>query len=397
MTRAAPHLVTLVLLTALTVLTLNMFLPALPAMRAAFGVSEAVMGRAISLYMLAAAVLQLVLGPLSDRVGRRPVILGLLGLYVVASILCLLAENITLFLIARTGQAVAVGGGILASAVVRDLYEGRVAAAKLSLIASAMAVAPMLAPMVGGLLETAFGWRSVFVTYAALGGALLLWCLRDLGETHEGGPGQRMDIGALLTARLFWAYVGLQALGVGTFYVFLTGAPFVAADVFGLGPAQIGIALGTTTAGFMVGAGLSARLVQRVGPMRLILIGRLVPILGLGAAYLYYASGGSLVLPLFVSTVTVGIGNGLSLANANAGALSVRPDLAGSASGVNGAVALGLGAALSWATTAVLGASATPQALLLLMLGTLALALSMAVLAALWDREETGVSNVKTP
>ncbi|MEL7132971.1 MAG: multidrug effflux MFS transporter [Pseudomonadota bacterium] len=397
MTKTPPHLATLVLLTALTVLTLNMFLPALPAMRAAFGVSEAIMGRSISLYMLAAAVLQLLLGPVSDRVGRRPVILGLLALYVVASILCLMAQDITLFLIARTAQAVAVGGGILASAVVRDMYEGRVAAAKLSLIASAMAVAPMLAPMVGGLLETAFGWRSVFVTYALLGGGLLLWCLRDLGETHDGEPGDRMDVRALLTSRLFWAYVGLQSLGVGTFYVFLTGAPFVAADVFGLGPAQIGIALGTTTAGFMVGAGLSARLVQRVGPMRLILAGRIVPIMGLGAALLYYAGGGVLMLPLFVSTVTVGIGNGLSLANANAGALSVRPELAGSASGVNGAVALRVGACLSWATTAVLGASATPEALLLLMLATLALALAMAVLAALWDQEVTGVSNVKTP
>lgn len=397
MTRTAPHLVTLVLLTALTVLTLNMFLPALPAMREAFGVSEAVMGRAISLYMMAAAVLQLVLGPLSDRFGRRPVILALLALYVVASVLCLLAQNITLFLLARTGQAVAVGGGILASAVVRDLYDGRVAAAKLSLIASAMAVAPMLAPMVGGLLETAFGWRSVFVTYAGLGAVLFWWCLRDLGETHHGEPGQRIDIGGLLRARLFWAYVGVQALGVGTFYVFLTGAPFVAADVFGLGPAQIGIALGTTTAGFMAGAAVSARLVQRTGPVRLILIGRIIPIVGLGVALIYFGSGGQQALPLFVSTVTVGIGNGLSLANANAGALSVRPDLAGSASGVNGAIALALGAGLSWTTTAVLGASATPEALLVLMLATLALALMMAVLAAVWDGGETGLSNAKTP
>ena len=397
MTRSPPHLVTLVLLTALTVLTLNMFLPSMPAMQAAFGVSEAVMGRAISLYMLAAAVLQLVMGPLSDRFGRRPVILGLLGIYVVASVLCLLAQDITLFLIARTGQAVAVGGGILASAVVRDMYSGRLAAAKLSLIASAMAVAPMLAPMVGGILDTAFGWRAVFVAYALLGGGLLVWCLRDLGETHGGGRGQKMQIAALLRARLFWAYVGLQTFGVGAFYVFLTGAPFVAADVFGLGPAQIGIALGTTTAGFMVGAGLSARLVQRIGPMPLILVGRVLPIVGLGAALIYYSSGGALVAPLFLSTVTVGIGNGLSLANANAGALSVRPDLAGSASGVNGAVALSTGAALSWATTAVLGASATPQALLWLILATLVMALAMAVLAAVWERGETGLFNVKTP
>lgn len=191
--------------------------------------------------------------------------------------------------------------------------------------------------------------------------------------------------------------MGLQALGVGTFYVFLTGAPFVAADVFGLGPAQIGIALGTTTAGFMLGAALSARLVYRLGPMRLILIGRALPIAGLGAAYAYYAGGGAQVIPLFVSTITVGIGNGLSLANANAGALSVRPDLAGSASGLNGAVALGLGAGLSWATTAVLGASATPQALLLLMLGTLTLALVAALAAARWEQGETGLPKPKTP
>lgn len=392
MTKTPPHLVTLVLLTALTVLTLNMFLPALPAMREVFGVSEAVMGRAISLYMLAAAVLQLVLGPLSDRFGRRPVILGLLGVYVVSSVMCLLADNITMFLIARTGQAVAVGGGILGSAVVRDLYNGRTAAAKLSLIASAMAVAPMLAPMLGGLLEAAFGWRSVFVTYALLGAGLLLWCLRDLGETQHGEGGQRMAFGALFQSRLFWTYVSVQAFGVGTFYIFLTGAPFVAADVFGLSPAQIGIALGSTTAGFMLGAGLSARLVQRLGPLRLILVGRVFPLVGLGAALIYYASGGGQVLPLFLGTVTVGIGNGLSLANANAGALSVRPDLAGSASGVNGAVSLSLGAALSWATTAVLSRSATPEALLLLMLAVVGVALCAALVAALWDREEQGFS-----
>ncbi|GGX46110.1 Bcr/CflA family drug resistance efflux transporter [Tateyamaria omphalii] len=397
MTRTQPHLATLVLLTALSVLTLNMFLPALPAMREAFDVSEAVMGRSISLYMLAAAVLQLLLGSLSDRLGRRPVILGLLVLYAMASVLCLMAENITLFLLARTGQAVAVGGGILASAVVRDMYDGRQAAAKLSLIASAMAIAPMLAPMLGGLLETAFGWRSVFVTYAVLGGGLLLWCLRDLGETHTPGPGRSMRVGALLRERLFWAYVGIQALGVGAFYMFLTGAPFVAADVFGLEPAQIGIALGSTTAGFMLGAGLSARLVQRIEPMRLILLGRILPIFAVGAAIIYYMNGGATVAPLFLSTVVAGIGNGLSLANANAGALSVRPDLAGSASGVSGAIALGLGAALSWLTTAVLGDGATPQGLLLLILAALSLALAAALAAAAWEQGETGVSNQKTP
>ena len=225
------------------------------------------------------------------------------------------------------------------------------------------------------------------MTYTVLGAGLLLWCLRDVGETHSTQRAQRLPIAGLLRARLFWAYVCIHAFGVGTFFVFLTGAPFVAADVFGLGPAQIGIALGSTTGGFVVGAGLSARLVRRVGAQRLILVGRVLPLMGLGAALAYFLSGGGQVLPLFLGTVTVGIGNGLSTANASAGALSVRPDLAGSAAGINGAVALGLGAVLSWAATAVLSTSSTPQALLLLMLGVSGVALLAALVARAWERD----------
>ncbi|MEJ6388257.1 multidrug effflux MFS transporter [Gymnodinialimonas ulvae] len=380
MDRTQPHLITLILLTALTVLSLNMFLPALPAMQASFGVSEAVIGRAISIYMAAAAVLQLILGPLSDRIGRRPVILGLLAIYAVASVMCLLAEDITLFLIARVAQAVAVGGGILASAVVRDLFDGRSAAAKLSLIASAMAVAPMLAPMIGGLLEAAFGWRSIFVAYAVLGLGLLVWCWRDLGETKARGAMSMRGIGGLLRVRLYWAYVGVQALGVGVFYVFLTGAPFVMVEAFGLGTAQTGIVLGSTTAGFLVGAGASARLVERVGELRLILLGRAVPVIGIGAACIYFAFGGAALWPLLVATLCVGLGNGFSIPSAAAGALSVRPELAGSASGISGSVMLALGAVLTGLATLIVEAQTTPLALLSLM-GAIATGALIAALA----------------
>jgi len=184
---------------------------------------------------------------------------------------------------------------------------------------------------------------------------------------------------------IFWAYVGVQALGVGVFYVFLTGAPLVAADVFGLGPAQTGIALGSTTLGFMAGAAMSARLMEAQGPTRLILVGRIVPLVGLGLSLAYYLGGGAAVWPLFVSTITVGIGNGLSLPGANAGALSVRPDLAGSASGFGGAVALALGAGLTWAATQVIAAQTSAAALLVLMLVISAAALIAALLARAWD------------
>ncbi len=384
MSRTAPHLVTLVLLTALTVLTLNMFLPALPAMQDAFGVSEQKIGLAISLYMAAAAVLQLILGPLSDRIGRRPVILAMLGIYVVASVLCLLATDITVFLIARTVQAVAVGGGILSSAIVRDLYEGRRAAAKLSLIASAMAVAPMLAPMIGGAMEVAFGWTSIFMAYAILGAALLIWCWHDLGETKVSGGIATPGISELLISPLFWSYVGVQALGVGVFYIFLTGAPFVMVDAFGLGSAQTGVVLGSTTAGFLVGAGVSARMVERLGEMRLILFGRALPVLGIGAAWVYFTLDGAALWPLLCATLCVGFGNGLSIPSAAAGALSVQPELAGSASGLSGAVVLALGAGLTAIATAVVGAETTPATLLAVMglaaLGALAFAAAARVL-----------------
>jgi DHA1 family bicyclomycin/chloramphenicol resistance-like MFS transporter len=387
MTRTPPRLVTLILLTALTVITTNMFLPALPQMRADFGVSEAVMGLSISAYMAAAAVLQLALGPLSDRIGRRPVLLGCMAVYAAAALVALLAQDIVVFLLARTLQAVAVAGGVLASAVVRDMFDGRRAAANLATIASAMAVAPMLAPLLGGFLTGAFGWRAVFWAYFALGAGLLAWCWRDIGETHARQADARPEpIGALLGARRFWAYAFCHGLGVGAFYIFLTGAPFVAADVFGYSAQQIGIGLGSITAGFMLGAAVSARSVARLGPMPLILAGRLLPLAGLSAGLLAYLLGDPPGLLLFAATLCVGVGNGLTLANANAGALSVRPKLAGTAAGVAGALALLLGAALTSLATAVLAAEASPERLLGLMIGAVVLSLGAALAARRWDR-----------
>lgn len=383
MTRTPPHLATLVVLTALTVLTLNMFLPALPAMREAFGVSEAVMGLAISAYMGCAAIFQLGLGALSDRIGRRPVLLGVLATYVATSVVCLLAQSIEVFLAARALQAVAVGAGILASAVVRDMFDGRAAAAKLATIATAMAVAPMLAPVVGGFLDAWFGWRSIFVAYSVFGAAALALAVWDVGETRVA-PRARVGVMALLRTRAFWANTCVLGFGVGSFYIFLTGAPFVAADVFGLRSDQIGIGLGSITAGFMAGAALSARLVGRVGPMPFILTGRWVPLIGLSAGLAVFWAGAGSVWVLFGVTMTVGFGNGLSLPAANAGALSVRPDMAGTAAGVSGATVLILGALLSGIATAVLSADPTPQRLFAMMLTAVAASMIAALLARRW-------------
>ena len=382
-----PHLVTLVLLTAMTVITTNMFLPALPAMQAAFDVSPAVIGLSISLYMAVASALQLILGPLSDRVGRRPVILGSLGVYVLASIACLAAPTIEILLAARAVQAVAVAGGVLASAMVRDLYDGPRAAAVLSTIASSMAIAPMLAPMLGGVVATQFGWRAIFALYAVLGGGLLLWAFRDIGETlTPDTAAQREPFSRLLTERRFWALAACQSLGVGAFYVFLTGAPFVAASQFGLDAAQIGFGLGSITLGFLLGAGLSARIVSRVGSMRLVFAGRFVALAGLSLGLILFAFADPPVWVLFAATIWVGVGNGLTLANAHALALSVRPRLAGTAAGAIGALGNLSGAVLAGVATALLSQTASPERLFAIMLATVVLSLLAAIAARHWER-----------
>lgn len=382
MARSTPHLGTLVLLTAWSVLTLNMFLPALPAMKNAFGVSEATIGLAISGYMALAAVLQLLLGPISDRVGRRPVLLGALAVYAAASALCLVATDFAVFLIGRMGQSVAVAGAVLSSAVVRDLHGEREAAARLSTIAAAMAIAPMIAPVVGGLLDAQAGWRSIFVLYTAIGAVSFALVWIDLRETRRPGPSPRREAyTALLGSPAFWAYASCMSFSVGAYYVFLAGAPFVGAQVFGLGAGQIGVGLGSITAGYMAGAAVSARIVARVGPDRLILAGRWCALLGVVTGLVLFLFTPAQVLLLFGATVFVGVGNGLTIANAYSGALSIRPDLAGTAAGLSGALMLAVGAGLTAAATAFLSGSATPARLLGLMLISVGLSFVAAVIA----------------
>lgn len=366
-----PRLLTLTLLTALSALTLNMILPSLPSMARDLAARESVTALAVSGYMLASALFQLGLGPLSDRFGRRPVMLGALGLFVVASLGCMLAQDVAVLLACRVLQAVIVAGMVVTSAVIRDQYSAVDSAAKLSLIASAMAVAPMLGPMLGGLLDVALGWRAVFALYAVLGVGLLVLAWADMGETRAPGlPPPRWGDGlALLQSAPYWSFVLCMAFSVGAFYVFVTGVPYVATAVWGLSPAEVGIGVGSITGGFVVGAAASARLAQRLGMGVLMLAGRVVAVVAIALALGGVAAGVSHPLALFGLTIFVGLGNGLTLPSANAGALSVRPALAGTAAGLGGALSMAIGAVLSTLTALVVERAPAPGALLALIMG----------------------------
>ena len=387
MQRTPPHLLTLTLLTALSALTLNMILPSLPAMSRDLGARESVVALTVSGYMLLSALFQLALGPVSDRVGRRPVMLAALAVYVVASLGCTLAPDVGTLLACRVLQGVIVAGMVVSSATIRDQYPVRESAARLGRIASAMAVAPMLGPMLGGLLDSAFGWRAAFALYSAMGGVMLVVVWLDMGETRRPGlaPPRLRDGAALLASGRYWAHVLCAAFSVGAFYVFVTGVPYVATAVWALTPAQVGIGLGSITGGFMLGAAATARLAPRHGIAPLIMAGRLLALLALGVALALFAAGLTHPLALFGLTVFVGLGNGLTISNANAGAMAVRPDLAGTSAGLAGALSIALGAVLSTLTAMAVERAATPGRLLLLMLGCVLLSLVAAVAARRLD------------
>ena len=385
-----PRLLTLILLTASATLSLNMFLPSLNSIAVDLGADYGVVSMAVALYLGVTAIFQLIVGPLSDRVGRRPVLLGAIAVFTCASIVCALAQDVWTFLIFRMLQAGMIAGSALSNAIVRDTRSAREAAGLIGYISMAMAIAPMLGPMLGGLLDTLFGWRANLWFYTGVGVALIVLCLIDLGETNDPAKNRDLDRRretlALLGARRFWGFALCTAFSTSAFYVFLAGAPLVAANVFGVSTATLGVFMGSITAGFMTGAFVSARVASKVELTTMMLIGRSVACGGLSVGLILVLAGVVTPLTFFGSTIFVGLGNGLTMPSSNAGALSVRPKLAGTAAGVNGALTVAGGALLTTVTGFVVTAENGAAALLILMLS----ASFCGLLAALWARTVGG-------
>ncbi|MGZ3215888.1 multidrug effflux MFS transporter [Paracoccus sp. T5] len=365
-TRTPPHLLTLVALSGVSALSMNVFLPSLPGMARYFDVDYAVMQLSVSAYIGASALLQLLGGPISDRFGRRPVVIGGLICFLLATVGTLLATTATTFLIFRLLQAVISVCMLVPRAVIRDLYDGDRAASMLGYVTMGMAVVPMMAPVFGGVLDEWFGWQANFAVMGLLGILVLAVAFRDMGETVRGGGmslrAQMVNYPILARSHRFWGYCLAATLSSGAFFAYLGGAPFVGEQVFGLTPAQVGYWFAAPSIGYLIGNFLSARFSQRIGLNRMILMGAVTCLIALGLALL--ADLGGLVRPLifFGAIAVMGLGNGMVLPNANAGMMSVRPELAGTASGLGGALAVAGGAALSALAGALLqpGSGATP-------------------------------------
>ncbi len=389
---APPKLSTLILLAALAILPLNIFLPSLANIADEFEVDYGLVSLSLAGYAAVAALLQLVMGPLSDRFGRRPIVLIGLSIFVVGSIGCALASDLWTFLVFRLFQT-AIGSAYgVSMAVIRDTTTKERTASKIGYVAMAWAVAPMLGPTIGGLLDEAFGWRAIFWSLGTSGVAMLVLCWFDLGETNKNPAstiGQQFRAyPQLFRSRRFWANAVCMAFSTGTFYAFLAGAPLAATAAFGMAPATLGLFMGSTTAGFMVGSFLSGRYAGRFPLATTMIAGRIVTSVGLSVGLMLHFAGVDHVMALFGPCLFIGVGNGLTMPSASSGVLSVRPEAAGSAGGLAGALTIAGGAALSSLTGALLTENNAVFTLLLIMLSSSLIALLAAFCVRLLDLSE---------
>lgn len=373
MAKSPPQLATLILMSIWGVLSLNMFLPALPSMAQSFGVSYATISLAVSGYMYLTGGLLLVIGPISDIVGRRRTTLAAAAIFVVASLGTILATRFEVFMIFRLLQGVAVGGFSLSQAAIRDTTDSQEqAASRIAIVAMVMAIGPMLAPMVGGLLDVQFGWRAIFIALCALGMAVLGFCYFDMGETRQGGgmsfrervQGYR----SLLSTPHFWGYAIAQAFALGMFFAFLTGMPLLGQRIFGMTPSHVGLMLGLLPLGYIAGNFYTNRKTRQLGLVSIMERGRLVGLAAVGSAMLVVALGVTNPWLIFAPLVLCGSANGLTMAPSNAGAVSINPRLAGTAAGLMGAMSTATGASIASLTALIMARSPNTMTLLIIML-----------------------------
>ena len=369
-----PHVVTLILLAGISALAMNIFLPSLPGMTAYFDTEYRLIQLSVAVYLAVNAVLQILIGPISDKLGRRPVILGGMAVFLLATLGCILSTNVWVFLVFRMMQAAIVAAMVLSRAVVRDMVPEAQAASMIGYVTMGMAVVPMVGPAIGGALDEAFGWKASFWALLVLG-ALVTWMTwADLGETAPG-RGRRFreqvaEYPQLFSSPRFWGYAMAAALSSGAFFAYLGGAPFVGDRVFGMEPSELGLYFGAPAIGYFLGNFVSGRFSVRVGVNRMVLWGTLINAIGIGTNLSLFHMGLGSPASFFGLMTLMGLGNGMTIPNATAGALSVRPHLAGTASGLAGALMIGGGAGLS----ALAGLLLTPElgafTLLRIMLGT---------------------------
>src|SRR3954454_8677220 len=361
-------LLLLVLMTGVAPISLYMLVPALPVLATTFGRDISVAQMTVSLYMVGIACSQIIMGPLSDRFGRRPVLLGGIGLMVAASAAGIFAETLPQLIAARFLQALGGASGMVVSrAIIRDLYSCDHISSMISLVIAAMMIAQMLSPLTGGLLETAFGWRSIFYVITAASLAIAVAIALALPETRreraEGG-GFRGDFSHLIISRAFVSYMLCQVLASQIIFTFAGAGPYIVVMQMGRSSAEYGAWFATTGFAYLIGNLFCVRFAPRHSLERLIWFGLALQLVGALLNLIWGVAGLNLAPSwLFGTQMLVMFANAFVMSTSAAGAISVRPEAAGTASGAMGFLQMGIGSLFSQFGAYLGGHFATPVAL----------------------------------
>ena len=342
--------VTLAAVTLVSPLAVHLYLPVVPAIKTEFGVSDAVAELSFSITLATMAVATLVYGSLSDRFGRRPLLLSGLGLFLAGSVLSALSGSVVTLILGRLVQAVGAGSSItLTRAIARDAYGADRLVKAIAYLTMAYTLGPMLAPIMGGVLVDHFGWRSVFWFAVLAGGAISAAAWVALPETRRPAAGARSgilrDYRMLFADRRFAAYVLQSGFMSGTFFAIAAASPFLMEVQLGRSASAFGFYFFFYPAGYCIGNLISSRLAGRVSIEAMVLTGSLVNLVTVAAQGTIVLAGVLTPLAIFLPGFFVTFAQGLALPNAQAGAMQARPQLAGTAAGI-GVFCQTLGSAL---------------------------------------------------
>lgn len=322
---------------------MQILLPALPVIKEDFTVSTDVAQLTLSLSMFAIAVGTLTYGPLSDKYGRKPVMLVGLVITLLGSLFCLFANSIITLIIGRFVQAFGGAVGlVLARAIVRDVYGAEQAARVIATLVMVMVVLPMLSPAVGGELMSRFGWHSVFIVIAILSLAIMLTMARSLPETlrepvpFEGIKAMLATFVRLLSSRVFSGYAFCVTFVSVVFFSFISAAPEIMVSVLHRPPTEYGYYFIMIPAGFMIGNYVARHFGHSMGMDRMIGLGAAIALGGITLAVALQLAGLHQPVALFAPISLAVFGNGITLPNAQAAAINEFPKFAGSASGLTG-------------------------------------------------------------
>lgn len=380
----------LAMLTALGPLSTDFYLPSLPEIARALGTDIAGAQATLSAFLFGFAAGQIVWGPLSDRLGRRPVLLIGLGLFLVMTLACAFAPSIEALIGARFAQALGASGPIvLGRAMVRDLYDGPRAGRELARMGMIMGLVPAVAPVVGGLLQNAFGWRSTFIATLLVGLAVLAVVATIMPETIRRRSPEKLSLlaifrgfGVLLQNPAYRVYVSLTSLAYAGLFSFISGSSFVLIGIYGLTPPVYGLSFGCVVLGYILGTILAQRLVGPRGLDGVIALG-VACLAGGGIAMLVCVASGfggpfGVILPMAVYACGVG----LTMPQSQAAAMMPFPDRAGAASSFTGLCQMLLSGCVGLLVGHLLKASALPLPLVMSAIGVAALVLFRASAAA---------------